>query len=80
MECWSTFFASQVGAAATLAGLLFVSVSVNRARILSLGRMADRGAEALSMLFLALVAASLPFLMFCGIGTSTWALLVEINR
>ena len=54
------FFASQLGAAATLAGLLFVSVSVNQARILSLSRMAARGAEALSMLFLALVAASLP--------------------
>lgn len=49
-----------MGAAAALAGLLFVSVSVNQAKILQLGRMADRGLEALSMLLLVLVVASLP--------------------
>jgi hypothetical protein len=43
-----------------LAGLLFVSVSVNQARILELGRMADRGLEALVMLLLVMVVASLP--------------------
>ena len=50
---------AEVGAAAALAGLLFVSVSVNQQHILALGRMADRGAEALIILFLALIAASL---------------------
>jgi hypothetical protein len=57
---WSNFFLGELGAAAALAGLLFVSVSVNQARILELGRMADRGLEALVMLLLVLVAASLP--------------------
>jgi hypothetical protein len=38
---------------------LFVAVSVNQARILALGRMADRGLEALAMLFLVLVVALL---------------------
>jgi hypothetical protein len=57
---WSNFFLGELGAAAALAGLLFVSVSVNQARILELGRMADRGLEALAMLLLVLVAASLP--------------------
>ena len=59
MGAWSTFFQGELGAAAALAGLLFVSVSVNHARILELGRMADRGLEALAMLFLVIVIASL---------------------
>jgi modulator of FtsH protease len=57
---WSNFFLGELGAAAALAGLLFVSVSVNQARILQLGRIADRGLEALLMLWLVLVVASLP--------------------
>ncbi|MGD0866880.1 MAG: hypothetical protein ABSA49_15130 [Rhizomicrobium sp.] len=60
LSAWSNFFLGELGAAAALAGLLFVSVSVNQARILSLGRMADRGLEALVMLFLVIVVASLP--------------------
>jgi predicted MFS family arabinose efflux permease len=60
LDAWSNFFLGELGAAAALAGLLFVSVSVNQARILSLGRMADRGLEALAMLFLVLVVAALP--------------------
>jgi hypothetical protein len=59
---WSNFCLGELGAAAALAGLLFVSVSVNQARILELGRMADRGLEALVMLFLIIVAASLPLI------------------
>jgi modulator of FtsH protease len=57
---WTSFFQGELGAAAALAGLLFVSVSVNQARILALGRMADRGLEALVMLLLVIVVASLP--------------------
>jgi hypothetical protein len=57
---WSNFCLGELGAAAALAGLLFVSVSVNQARILQLGRMADRGLEALVMLLLVVVVASLP--------------------
>jgi modulator of FtsH protease len=59
---WNAFFAGELSAAAALAGLLFVSVSVNQARILSLGRMADRGIEALVMLLLVVVVASLPLI------------------
>lgn len=62
MGDWSNFFLGELGAAAALAGLLFVAVSVNQARILALGRMADRGLEALAMLFLILVVASLPLI------------------
>jgi len=57
---WSSFFQGELGAAAALTGLLFVSVSVNQAKILQLGRMADRGLEALGILFLIIMVASLP--------------------
>jgi hypothetical protein len=59
LQAWNDFFLGELGAAAALAGLLFVSVSVNHVRILSLGRMADRGAVALVMLLLVIVVASL---------------------
>src|SRR5271163_772183 len=62
MDAWSGFFLGELGAAAALAGLLFVSLSVNQSRILALGRTADRGLEALAMLFLVLVVTSLPLI------------------
>ena len=42
MPEWKDFFVGELAAAAALAGLLFVAISVNQARILQLGRMADR--------------------------------------
>ena len=57
---WSTFFQGELGAAAALAGLLFVSMSVNQTKILELGRMADRGLEALAILFVVIIVSSLP--------------------
>src|SRR5277367_3980568 len=62
MDAWSGFFLGELGAAAALAGLLFVSLSVNQVRILALGRTADRGLEALGLLFLVLVVTSLPLI------------------
>jgi len=62
MHAWASFFQGELGAAAALAGLLFVSLSVNQARILALGRTADRGLEALAMLFLVLIVTSLPLI------------------
>ena len=58
MARWGGFFLGELGAAAALAGLLFVSVSVNQTRILQLGRIVNRGLEALAMLFLVVVVAS----------------------
>ena len=60
ISAWSGFFQGELGTAATLAGLLFVSVSVNQVRILALGRMADRGLEALTILLLVVMVASVP--------------------
>jgi hypothetical protein len=62
MDAWEVFVLSELAAAAALVALQFVSLSVNRARILSPVRVADRGFEAIGMLFLTLVAASLPMI------------------
>lgn len=59
LEHWRDFFVGELGAAAALAGLLFVIVSVNQSHILELGSMADRGMEALLILLLTLIVASL---------------------
>ena len=90
MSAWSSFFAGELGAAAALAGLLFVSVSMNQARILELGRMADRGLEALIILLLVLIVSSLalvpaqpPRLLGAEIlaaGALTLAVIVPLQR
>jgi len=59
MEPWHDFFVAEVGAAAALAGLLFVSLSVNEERILRFRGLPERGMQALSMLFLVFALASL---------------------
>ncbi len=42
MTGWENFFVAEVGASAALAGLIFVGVSINLNRILSLPRLPDR--------------------------------------
>lgn len=55
---WSTFFAATLGAAATLVGLLFVSVSINLDRVLLDTRLLARAGETLIGLVLCLVASA----------------------
>jgi modulator of FtsH protease len=55
---WETFFAAQVGAAATLAGLVFVGVSINLSKIVSSGHLPNRAMESIVILLLNLLAAS----------------------
>jgi hypothetical protein len=46
-SAWTTFFSAQVGASAALAGLIFVAVSINLARIAEERLLVARAAKAL---------------------------------
>ncbi len=59
MDAWQTFFATQAAAAATLTGLLFVGVSLNLSKILSVVVLPQRAAQALILLAVVLITASL---------------------
>jgi hypothetical protein len=56
---WQVFFAGQLGAGATLVGLLFVGLSLNLARILAAPTLPLRAEIALILVMLQLVVASL---------------------
>jgi hypothetical protein len=56
---WANFFAAEVGASATLAGLIVIAISINLSRILSFPQLPARAAESLVMLIGALVLVSL---------------------
>lgn len=54
---WNNFFVAETSAAAALAGLVFVAVSINLPRILSLPGVPGRAAESICQLFAAMVAS-----------------------
>jgi hypothetical protein len=55
---WQTYLAVQAGAAATLTGLVFVAVSINIARIISIPGLPGRAVEALAQLLQVFFIAS----------------------
>lgn len=59
MAGWDNFFIAEVGASAALAGLIFVGVSINLAKILAYASLPERALEALLALFAVLFASSL---------------------
>ena len=59
MNGWENFLLAEVGASAALAGLIFVGVSINLTKILSLPALPSRAFEALLMLLTVLVVCSL---------------------
>lgn len=56
---WSEFFVAIAGAAAALAGLIFVGVSINLTRILSFARLPDRALQAIILMLTVLVVSVL---------------------
>jgi hypothetical protein len=59
VDSWPTFFAAELGASATLTGLVVVGISVNLARIVATPQLPGRAAEVLILLGSVLVIASL---------------------
>ncbi len=56
---WESFFVAQVGACAALAGLIFVSVSINLDRILRYKWLPQRAAQTMVLLGMALILGSI---------------------
>jgi Tol biopolymer transport system component len=56
---WGEFFVAQAGAAAVLAGLVFVGVSINLGKIVAIPSMPSRALEAMVLLVVILVQSSL---------------------
>ncbi|HEV7384706.1 MAG TPA: hypothetical protein VGN89_07485 [Phenylobacterium sp.] len=74
MPGWENFFMAQVGASASLAGLVFVGVSLNLTKIMSSGHLPNRAQEALLALLLNLMLSSL----FLVPGQTALSLGVEV--
>jgi len=58
-DSWESFFLGQLGATAALGGLLFVAISINVAKIVEVGGLADRALLALLVLLAVLVVSGL---------------------
>jgi len=70
-EAWETFAAANAGAAAALAGLVFVGVSINVAQIVQSKRLVGRGLEAFTLLTMVLLVSVLilvPDISTTGLG------------
>lgn len=95
MEAWHDFWVAQVGASAALAGLLFVSISINLTKILSEPALPDRAAIPFILLLGILISCSLLLapdeselwggiqILICGIavwGTVTYLDVARIRK
>jgi len=89
MREWANFLIAEVGASAALTGLIFVGVSINLAKILSVPILPDRALEALLLLLSALVVSSVLLIpgqsrMVIGsevtaLGSGIWLAISAIN-
>jgi hypothetical protein len=74
MGAWDMLFAAELGASAALAGLLFVGLSINLARILTIPTLPNRALTALTLLVLILFTSTL----FLVPGQPGWTLGIEL--
>ena len=89
-EAWETFFLGNAGAAAALAGLVFVGVSINVETIVASRRLTGRALEAIVVLGSVLVYSLLvlvPDITTTGLGIAlavvgvvTWLIVSGIER
>jgi len=77
MQGWDNFFVAEAGAAAALAGLLFVAVSINLSRILEFPNLPARAAEALLSLLSVLVVST--FALVPGQAPRTYGLEIGLT-
>ena len=57
---WQTFFAVQAGAAATLTGLVFVAVSLNLSKIMTIAGLPGRAGESMIQLLQVFFVVTVP--------------------
>jgi hypothetical protein len=86
---WSNFLSAETGAAATLAGLIFVAVSINLSKILEYPGVPGRAAEALALLIGVLLAGTFGLAPnqpekllgaeFLAVGGSLWLLTLTFH-
>jgi len=78
---WHDLFTATAAAAAALAGLIFVAVSINLAQILRLANLPRRAVETLAIAVGLLLVPRLQLRRNRGgIAVNAWILLVEIQR
>ncbi len=65
---WGSFFTAEAGASAALAGLLFVGISLNLAKIVAAAGLPNRALQALTLLFGILLVASLALVPGQSVG------------
>ena len=87
---WENFFVAEVGAAAALAGLLFVAVSINLSKVLAHPQLPGRAGESLFILMGVLATATLGLVPgqtsaalggeILGVGALVWAFPIWLQR
>lgn len=90
MNGWESFFVAEAGASAALTGLIFVGVSINLTKILSIPRLPNRAFEALLLLLSVLVVSSLLLVPeqaatwvgteVLAVGVIVWVTMIMLDR
>lgn len=85
---WTDFFVAELGASASLAGLLFVGISINMTKILKYPMLVNRALQSMILLGTILVISSLSLVpgqpvVFSGveiliIGACVWAMVTNL--